>query len=163
MSPPSICKRRPKGRSGRPLPVVRLLRSRNERLALTSWECKNADRGKTTLLSVRATPCGFQPQRWAAPAGRSSGSTPASATMHGRSFQSATRPDLWSRAGSVVTFSTFVFYMHRRHTLHGPRSGGTTPDRSFQADSQQSRHDRCQRTTGRGSHLLAGEHLQTGL
>ena len=27
--------------------------------------------------------------------------------MHGRSFLSATRPDLWSRAGSVVTFSTF--------------------------------------------------------
>ena len=114
MFSPSIRKRRTKVRRGHPLPVARLLRSRYEKLALTSWECRKADRGKTTLLSVRATLCGFQPQRPAALAGRSSGSTPASATMHGRSFLSATRPDLWSRAGSVVTFSTFVFYMHRR-------------------------------------------------
>ena len=51
--------------------VARLLRSRYERLALTSWECRKADRGKTTLLSVRATPRGFQPQRRATLAGRS--------------------------------------------------------------------------------------------
>ena len=55
---------------------------------------QEADRGKVTFFSVRATPCGFQPQRGAALAGRSSGSTPASATKHGRSFPSATRPDV---------------------------------------------------------------------
>ena len=131
MFPLSIRKRRTRARRGHPLPVTQLLRSRYERLALTSWECKKADRGKITLLSVRAMPCGFQPLRRAALAGRSSGSTPASATMHGRQFLSATLPDLWSHAGSVVTFSTFVFYVHRRHTLHGPRNGGTAPDRSF--------------------------------
>ena len=28
----------------------------------------------------------------------------------------------------AITFSTFVFYMHRRRTLHGPRNGGTALD-----------------------------------
>ena len=46
--------------------------------------------------------------------GRSSGSAPASATMHGRSFLSATRSDLWSRARLVVTVLTFVSCMRRR-------------------------------------------------
>ena len=43
-----------------------------------------------------------------------------------------TRPDWWSPAGLVVTFSTIVFYMHPRRTLlNGPRNGGTRRDRSF--------------------------------
>ena len=125
------------------------------------------DRGKITLLSVRATPCGFQPQHRAALAGRSYGSTPAAATIHGRSFLFVTHPDWWSRAWSVVTLSTFVFYTHPRRTLlNGLRKvgqDGIGSSHGVQADSRLSSHDRCLRTTGRGSHRSAGERLQIGL
>ena len=94
--------------------------------------CRKADSGKISLLSVRAAPCGFQPQHRAALAGRSYGSTPAAATIHGRSFLFLTHSGWWSRAWSVVTLSTFVFYMHPRRTLlNGLRNGGTRRDRFF--------------------------------
>ena len=52
--------------------------------------------------------------------------------IHRRSFLFVTHPDQWSRAGSVVTLSTFVFCMHHRHTLlNGLKSGGTRRDRFF--------------------------------
>ena len=39
--------------------------------------------------------------------------------MHGQSFLSSTRPDLWSRAGSVVTFSDLCV-LHAPSLAHPP-------------------------------------------
>ena len=136
--------------------------------ARTHGSCETDTRGgKTTLLSVRAAPCGSPQQRQGALAGRSSGPVPASATTHGRSFPSATRPDLWSRAKSEVSLLIFVSYVRRRRTPSpGWRMVGqhsSDPPQGVRADSGQNRHDRCQWEIGRGSHPFAGELLPARL
>ena len=74
------------------------------------------------------------------------------------------RPDLWSRAKLEVTPLTCASCMPPAHPPPRRTVGQhkSDPPQSVQAHSRQNRHDRCQWETGRGSHPLAGELLQTG-